>query len=363
MNMVEWNKWNNNLLIIVIVILALVISVMWFFLGKMSAGNNGTPIVANYDDLTVTVITDSRDTLTPVDDLVSELEKLPSISNAKVVKKDFWDNGVEELLKEAWIEALPAVLFSTNNFDVSADPIQFWSDWSASPKLNAFLQPLSNGLYFLEIGATYDPFMVRSDRGFSTISQEEFDAVVWNSYLEWSNDSKFVWVEYSDLECPYCAKFHNEDTTETVVGEYEWQIQLAFNHFPLSFHSNAQTAAETLECLAEQKGSVAFYSLMRTSFANADFSGGWIDASDSSSKSFLVSEAVKLWANEEELLNCISESRYSDKISEGSSRGTEMFGITGTPGNVIINRDTLEYEVVSGAYPASTFREVLERLK
>jgi hypothetical protein len=33
---------------------------------------------------------------------------------------------------------------------------------------------------------------------------------------------------------------------------------------------------------------------MRTSFANADFSGGGIDASKSSSKEFLITEAVSL---------------------------------------------------------------------
>jgi len=32
-----------------------------------------------------------------------------------------------------------------------------------------------------------------------------------------------------------------------------------------------------------------------------------------------------------------------------------VFGITGTPGNVIINNETGEYEVISGAYPAEEF--------
>jgi hypothetical protein len=42
---------------------------------------------------------------------------------------------------------------------------------------------------------------------------------------------------------------------------------------------------------------------------------------------------------------------------------TNIFGITWTPGNVIINTETLEYEVISWAYPAQTFRDAIERLK
>jgi hypothetical protein len=29
------------------------------------------------------------------------------------------------------------------------------------------------------------------------------------------------------------------------------------------------------------------------------------------------------------------------------ARGTELFGVTGTPGNVLINNETGEYEIIS----------------
>ena len=43
--------------------------------------------------------------------------------------------------------------------------------------------------------------------------------------------------------------------------------------------------------------------------------------------------------------------------------GTDLFGITWTPGNVLVNTETLEYEIISGAYPATAFIELIDRLK
>jgi len=58
---------------------------------------------------------------------------------------------------------------------------------------------------------------------------------------------------------------------------------MAFNHFPLGFHANAQPGAEILECLGEQKGSEAFYSLIKKAYAD-----------EKSTKSYLIEEAVAL---------------------------------------------------------------------
>ena len=44
-------------------------------------------------------------------------------------------------------------------------------------------------------------------------------------------------------------------------------------------------------------------------------------------------------------------------------RGTALFGVTGTPGNVLINNETGEYEVLSGAYPTASFEQIIDRLK
>jgi hypothetical protein len=52
-------------------------------------GNGSNDVV--YDDLSIKVIKDSRDTATSVDGIVSELKALPSIQNAEFTIVDFED--------------------------------------------------------------------------------------------------------------------------------------------------------------------------------------------------------------------------------------------------------------------------------
>lgn len=37
------------------------------------------------------------------------------------------------------------------------------------------------------------------------------------------------------------------------------------------------------------------------------------------------------------------------------NEGQSIFGVTGTPGNVVVDTETGEYRVIAGAYPASEF--------
>lgn len=355
MNKKEKKGLNNNVLIWIIAglvfILLLTIGVMWFFLWNKLWWNDNTWKV-NYDNLTLTIITDSRDEITPVDKIIDELKTIPSIKNAQIEEMEFSDKGVKELLKKAEIKFLPAFIFSTNNFDVSTDPQQMWQNWQMAPKINSYLQPLPTGEFYLNVWATYDSFSERSDRWFRIISQEKIDFIKKDSYIKWSKSAEILWLEYSDLECPYCAKHHNSGTIWEVTKKYGEEISIAYNHFPLYFHENAQIGAEILECLWEEKWVDAFYALIEKSYKD-----------EKSAKSFLIAEAINLWADEDVLNKCIDSWKYSEKVRKQMANGTELFSVTWTPGNVLINVETWEYDVISGAYPVESFNELIERLK
>jgi hypothetical protein len=77
----------------------------------------------------------------------------------------------------------------------------------------------------------------------------------------------------------------------------------------------------------------------------------------------MKSRAVALWANEQSLTKCVEDTVFDAKITKQSQRGTTLFWVTGTPGNVLINRKTWEYSVISWAYPTSEFIKVIELLK
>jgi len=57
-----------------------------------------------------------------------------------------------------------------------------------------------------------------------------------------------MWFEYSELECPYCSRHFKNNTSKEVLEKYTNDVNLVFQHFPLYFHNNAETAAQALEC-------------------------------------------------------------------------------------------------------------------
>lgn len=345
----------NYLQIGVIVTLLLVIAVMWFFLGKKSWGETTTNTTStwvtqwNYEDLSITVYEDKRCKNCPTDEVIKQLKLLPSVGWVEITRKDFSEKGVSDYLKENEIKALPLIVFSTNNFDVSKDPAQMDQNWQPAPKVNTYLQALPKGWYTLAIGATFNPFEKRSEKGHLLIDKTKLEAIKANSYIKGNSKAKITWLEYSDLECPYCAKLHKSGTVEALTEKYGDKLNIAFNHFPLQFHANAEPAAQILECLAEEKWADAFYSLIKKAYND-----------EKSTKDYLITEAVALWANKDTLTKCLDSGKYKDKVKAQMDAWSSTFGITGTPGNILINNETGEYEVISWAYPTSAFEAIID---
>lgn len=357
---------NNNLLVGVIVVLAIVIAVMWFFLWKMSSWWATSVWLdgVKYDKLSIKVITDSRDTSVDVNNIVNEIKLLPSISWAEIKMVKFEDKGIKDYMLENNIKTLPAFIFSTNNFDVSKDPAQAWQNGQPMPKINTYLQALPNWEFFLEVGATYDPFVERSDRGFRMLTKEQLESLQKDIYVKWNAESKITWFEYSELECPYCARHFKSNTSKEILEKYPNDVNLVFQHFPLYFHNNAELASQILECIGSQLWSKWFYATIEKSFTDAETKAdGNINTATTSSKTYLVDEAVKFGADKAKLEKCIDDKAFASKVTSQMQTGTDLFGITWTPGNVLVNTETLEYEIISGAYPATAFIELIDRLK
>jgi len=60
-------------------------------------------------------------------------------------------------------------------------------------------------------------------------------------------DHEIVILEFTDLECPFCARHHTAGTLQTVVDAYP-EVSYATLAFPLSFHPLARPAAEAMLC-------------------------------------------------------------------------------------------------------------------
>jgi protein-disulfide isomerase len=80
------------------------------------------------------------------------------------------------------------------------------------------------------------------------VSQAEIKSILDEGYNQGNNDAEFIWLEYSELECPYCGTFANSNATDMVKQAYGDKVVHGFRHFPLSFHQKAIPAAIVAEC-------------------------------------------------------------------------------------------------------------------
>lgn len=87
------------------------------------------------------------------------------------------------------------------------------------------------------------------------------------------------------------------------------------------------------------------------------------DNSEASSLENLISIAVDFWTDASALQACVDEWRYVQAVNDMMNQWSELFGVSWTPGNVIVDRENGNYIVVAGAYPVEEFVNAINEYK
>lgn len=159
-----------------------------------------------------------------------------------------------------------------------------------------------------------------------------------------SKNAKVTIVEYTDFECPYCAR--GSQTIKQVLAMYPNDVRVLVKHLPLDFHPKALPAAKYYEALRIQSKDMAL------KFHNEVFENQ--ENLKSIGEDFMKSLAKKLGANMQQLSKNLSD-RKIQQIIDADVEEAKKFGISGTPG-FIINGVSLK-----GAYPADEFKKIIDR--
>jgi len=85
-----------------------------------------------------------------------------------------------------------------------------------------------------------------------------------------------------------------------------------------------------------------------------------IFAKELTAESILLDVATELKLDMPKYNECMTKKTHGAQITAETNEGQSLFGVSGTPGNVMINTETLEWVVVAGAYPASEFEKTLD---
>jgi len=145
-------------------------------------------------------------------------------------------------------------------------------------------------------------------------------------------------VEYSDFQCPYCAKVG--PTLERIAQAYPDKVRIVFRDFPLPMHPEAQPAAEAAKCAQEQGQFWAYHDKLFLSQAQL---GG------ESYKKF----AEELGLDAQRFAACYDEGKYRQDVMVATRDG-QQHGVTGTPAFFVNGR------FFSGAMPFERFQAVIE---
>ena len=183
---------------------------------------------------------------------------------------------------------------------------------------------------------------------------DDIKAVVENmlasSPIRGDENARFTIVEYTELLCPYCQRHSSEWTINAVINQFPGEVNSISKSF-IIHGDEALKLSAAMECVAELNPSV-YHQVFEKAFEAYP-----VDMDT------LISIAAGLGTDESALRSCADEGRYTQAVEDGMNQGNQLFGVNGTPGNVIIDRETGNYRLVSGAYPVDEFVNAINELK
>ncbi len=159
------------------------------------------------------------------------------------------------------------------------------------------------------------------------------------SPVKGNKDAKVTIVEFSDFQCPFCAR--GAATIEQVLKLYPNDVKLVFKHYPLPFHQAAKPAAKAANAAAKQG---KFWEMHDLLFKN---------------QQDLTEEAFNKYAQQLGLNIDKFKADYKeagqDALIDAETKAGQEAGVNGTPAFFVNG------VLISGAQPVDAFKSVIDR--
>lgn len=173
----------------------------------------------------------------------------------------------------------------------------------------------------------------------ATVQAKKVDPTSDNIYG--SPGAEIFVIEYSDLDCPFCARYHNNALAQLKSNYTEDdRVAFVFRHFPLDepytqpLHPQATEKHIAAECVAQVAGNDAF-----NSFITAIFSG---DRDDDLLE--LSAMAVESGAKKTAFDTCYNNRDTESVVSAGFQDGAQA-GVQGTPSVFLQTKDGQTFQI------------------
>lgn len=175
-----------------------------------------------------------------------------------------------------------------------------------------------------------------------------------DDHIYGNKNAEISLIEYSDFVCPFCYRFH--DTAKQLVDESDGKINWVYRHYPLPSHDPVATnIAHASECVADIAGNEKFWEFTDEVFER------YSTTDRISTDESISALAEELGIDKAKFDSCMDSGKFNDKINQERDDGSDA-GVSGTPGNILINNKTGNTVAVKGAQPIDKFNDALEEL-
>ena len=200
-----------------------------------------------------------------------------------------------------------------------------------------------------------------------------------NDAILGEENATIILIEFSDYQCPFCQIFWAQ-TLPGIKSEYveTGKLKFIYRDFPITqSHPLAHASAQAAECVREQGGDEAYYSMHDKLFGN---------------QHLISKQNILLWAKElgYDINSCLESNQFSLEVRSDLQDGATA-GVTGTPTSfILMSREIADIETlismqvenqrrpgtytvryvetteglvglrIVGAYPFSTFQNAIE---
>ena len=167
-----------------------------------------------------------------------------------------------------------------------------------------------------------------------------YDIPTQGAYAFGPENAPITIVEFSDFQCPYCRRWH-EEVYGPLLAAYPGKIRMVYRHLPLtSIHPDALPAAEAVMCAGEQD---AFWPYHEKLFS-----------SETLGSEIYTQYARDLSLDMTSFETCMADHKYQEAVQIDTDfaidlgiRSTPTFFINGLP--------------VVGAQPLDVFKQVIDK--
>jgi protein-disulfide isomerase len=167
---------------------------------------------------------------------------------------------------------------------------------------------------------------------------ERYRISVSHAPVRWSDAAKVTIIEYSDYQCPFCARV--EETLARIQKDYGQVVRLVWKDHPLPFHDHAELAAEAARAAFAQG---KFWPMHDLLMANQK----------ALSRADLESYAAELKLDLGAFRSALDDHRYAQAIAADIAEA-KNFGALGTPTFFINGRP------LRGAQPYEQFKQLID---